>query len=83
MNRRCFTVAAITSAGVLFGCDTDQKLSATATLLNNKEIQEAMKSLANAIDNLGNAVSCYLVRFALTIILNRLERTCITLSKLV
>ena len=56
MNRRQFAISAL-SASTILGCDTDQKPSHTATLLNNADIQNAMKSLADAIDNLAEDVS--------------------------
>jgi HAMP domain-containing protein len=57
MNRRQFAISALSASLVLIGCDTDQKPSHTATLLNNGEVQEALKSLADAIDNLSGDVS--------------------------
>jgi hypothetical protein len=57
MNRRQFSIAALSATTLLIGCDTDQKPSHTATLLNNSEVQEALKSLADAIDNLAGDVS--------------------------
>jgi hypothetical protein len=39
-------------SALLAGCDTEQKPAATATLLNNSEIQSALKNLADAIDTL-------------------------------
>jgi hypothetical protein len=56
MNRRQFTITALSASTILIGCDTDQKPSHTATLLNNAEVQEALKSLADAIDNLSGDV---------------------------
>jgi CMP-N-acetylneuraminic acid synthetase len=50
MDRRYFALAI--SAGLVAGCDTNQKPAATATLLNNGEIQEAMKRLSDSIDNM-------------------------------
>ena len=52
MNRRQFALVTLSATTLLIGCDTDQKPSHTATLLNNGEVQEALKSLADAIDNL-------------------------------
>ena len=52
MNRRQFALAAVPCSALLVGCDTEQKPAATATLLNNSEIQSALKNLANAIDTL-------------------------------
>ncbi len=52
MNRRQFALAAASCSVLLAGCDTEQKPPATATLLNNSEIQLALKNLANAIDTL-------------------------------
>jgi outer membrane murein-binding lipoprotein Lpp len=56
MNRREFAIAAISSAGLLAGCDTDQKPASTATLLNNSEVQQALQSLSAAIDGLETEV---------------------------
>lgn len=56
MNRRRFAVAALASVACLTGCDTDQKPSATATLLSNGEVQDALKSLNSAIGSLDSAV---------------------------
>jgi hypothetical protein len=56
MNRRQFA-ASLPLAGLLIGCDTDQKPSHTATLLDNSEVQDAMKSLDSAIGDLEGAVS--------------------------
>ncbi len=52
MNRRQFALAAASYSALLTGCDTEQRPAATATLLNNNEIQSALKNLADAIDNL-------------------------------
>jgi GAF domain-containing protein len=52
MNRRQFARVTLSATTLLIGCDTEQKPSHTATLLNNSEVQEALKSLASAIDNL-------------------------------
>ena len=52
MNRRQFALAAVSFSALLAGCDTEQKLAATATLLNNSEIQSALKNLADAIDTM-------------------------------
>jgi outer membrane murein-binding lipoprotein Lpp len=52
MNRRNFTLAALSSAVVLAGCDTDQKPSRTATVLNNGEVQRALQNLSSAIASL-------------------------------
>ena len=52
MNRRQFALAAVSCSALLTGCDTEQKPAATATLLNNSEIQSALKNLADAIDTL-------------------------------
>jgi len=51
MNRRKFA-ASLALSIPLIGCDTEQKPSHTATLLNNSDVQEAIKSLAAAIDSL-------------------------------
>jgi hypothetical protein len=53
MNRRDFALAALTSSAMMVaGCDTDQKPSATATLLNNSGAQEALKAVEDAISGL-------------------------------
>lgn len=53
MNRRAFALATVATPIVFAaGCDTDQKPNATATLLNNGGVQEAMKAVENAIGNL-------------------------------
>lgn len=52
MNRRQFARVALSASALLVGCDTEQKPSHTATLLNNSEVQDALKSLASAIDSL-------------------------------
>jgi hypothetical protein len=59
MNRRQFSFSFLSSSAILLGCDTDQKPSHTATLLNNNGVQEALKSLADAIDNLSGDVSSF------------------------
>ena len=51
MNLRKFAFS-LPVAGRLIGCDTDQKPAATATLLNNPELKEAMKAVDSAIDGL-------------------------------
>jgi outer membrane murein-binding lipoprotein Lpp len=57
MNRRRFAVAAISSTVLLAGCNTEQKPSSTATPFNNSGIQESLKSLAAAIDDLVGDIS--------------------------
>lgn len=52
MNRRKFSIAAISSLALIAGCDSEQKPSPTATLINNSEVQEAMKRLSSAIQEL-------------------------------
>jgi GAF domain-containing protein len=52
MNRRQFARVTLSATALLAGCNTDQKPSHTATLLNNSGVQDALKSLADAIDNL-------------------------------
>lgn len=54
MNRRNFTLALLSSAVVVAGCDTDQKPSHTATALNNGEVQRALQNLGAAIGTLQN-----------------------------
>lgn len=56
MNRRTFAVSALASVALLTACDTDQKPSATATLLNSGDVQDALKSLRAAIGELQSAV---------------------------
>jgi hypothetical protein len=55
MNRRQFTIT-LPVAGLLIGCDTDQKPSPAATLLNNSKVQEAMKAVEDAVSGLENDV---------------------------
>jgi len=57
MDRRTFAFAALSSAAALAGCDTDQKPSHTATLLNNSGVQDALKSVEDAIGGLESNVS--------------------------
>jgi hypothetical protein len=52
MNRRDFARTALSSTALLFGCDNEQKPSHTATLLNNSGVQEALKSVEDAISGL-------------------------------
>jgi hypothetical protein len=52
MNRRLFALNLPVAAGLLIGCDTEQKPSHTATLLSNGEVQDAMKAVDSAIDGL-------------------------------
>lgn len=56
MNRRRFAFL-LALCPALIGCDTDQKPSATATLLNNSNVQNALKLLDSAIDGLENSVA--------------------------
>ena len=56
MNRREFSLAALSSVALVAGCDTDQKPSHTATLLNNSRVQEALKALESAIGGLEGEV---------------------------
>jgi hypothetical protein len=56
MNRREFSIAALPSSILLAGCDTDQKPSHTATLLNNSGVQEALKALESVIGDLEGEV---------------------------
>lgn len=58
MNRRMFALSLPASA-ILIGCDTDQKPSSTATLLSNKDVQEAMQSLSSAIGDLEGSVGSF------------------------
>lgn len=58
MNRRQFAVS-VATAGLLIGCDTEQKPAATATLLNNSEVQDAMKAVDSAIDDLESNVGSF------------------------
>lgn len=50
MNRRKF--ALLLPAAAMMGCDTEQKPSHGATLLNNSAVQAALKALDDAIDGL-------------------------------
>jgi hypothetical protein len=52
MNRRQFARATLSATVILMGCDSNQKPFHSATLLNNGGVQDALKSLADAIDNL-------------------------------
>jgi hypothetical protein len=56
MNRRDFALTAFSSTALLLGCDTEQKPSHTATLLNNSGVQEALKSVEDAISSLESNV---------------------------
>jgi hypothetical protein len=56
MNRRDFARTALSSTALLFGCDNEQKPSHTATLLNNSGVQEALKSVEDAISGLESNV---------------------------
>jgi len=53
MDRR-EAMLAIAGAGAMLmaACDTEQKPGATATLLNNKNVHEAMKELVEAVEAL-------------------------------
>lgn len=55
MNRRQFAIL-LPAACALVSCDTDQKPSSTATLLNNSEVQNALKELDSTIDDLQSNV---------------------------
>ena len=57
MNRRQFALALSATATGLIGCDTEQKPSSTATLLNNEDVQNAMKALSSAISDLESEVT--------------------------
>jgi hypothetical protein len=53
MNRRAFALVAVSSSvAAVIGCDTDQKPSHTATLLNNSGVQDALKAVEDAIGTL-------------------------------
>jgi hypothetical protein len=56
MNRRAFALTALSSTALLLGCDTEQKPSHTATLFNNSGVQEALKSVEDAISGLESNV---------------------------
>ena len=58
MNRRQFAIS-LSAAGLLIGCDSEQKPSATATLPNNGEVQDAMKALDSAIGDLESDVGSF------------------------
>jgi hypothetical protein len=49
MNRRQFFRVTLSTSALFIGSDTEQEPS-TAALLNNSEVQDALKSLADAID---------------------------------
>ncbi|AXC12706.1 hypothetical protein ACPOL_3419 [Acidisarcina polymorpha] len=51
MNRRQFA-ACLPVAGLLAGCDSDQRPSAAATLLNNGRVQDAMKGVESSLGDL-------------------------------
>lgn len=55
MDRRHFFIL-LPAAVLLAGCDTEQKPSSTATLLNNSGVQDALKTLNSAIGDLGGDV---------------------------
>ncbi len=54
MNRRNFSLALLSSAVVIAGCDDNQKPSHTATVLNNSAVQTALQNLSAAIGTLQN-----------------------------
>jgi hypothetical protein len=56
MNRRIFTLS-LPAAALFLGCDSNQKPSMTATVLNNGNVQSAMKTLAGEIDDLSAVIS--------------------------
>jgi hypothetical protein len=51
MNRRRFALL-LPAVGLMAACDSDQKPSHSATLLNNADVQHALKALSNAISGL-------------------------------
>ena len=48
MNRRNFTLAALSSATILSGCKSQSKPARDATLFHNGEVREAMGELEQA-----------------------------------
>ncbi len=57
MNRRKFALATIASSvAVITGCESEPKPSPTATLLNNEEVQEAIKAIDDSIAQLEDEV---------------------------
>ncbi len=57
MNRRLFPIAlAASCVTVAIGCESEPKPSTTATLLNNDDVQSAMRSLDYSIGGLESAV---------------------------
>jgi len=56
-RRKAFSVIASGAALLaLAGCDAEDKPSATATVLNNENVHEAMKSVEEALDSLESNV---------------------------
>lgn len=57
MNRRQFARVVLASSTLtVIGCDTDQKPATTATLFNNSGVQEALKTIEDAISSLESNV---------------------------
>jgi hypothetical protein len=56
MNRRQFAVS-LSAAGVLIGCNSDEKQSHATSLLDSSEVQYALKTLDSAIVSLEEEVS--------------------------
>ena len=52
MNRRTFTLAALSSATVLTGCRSESKPARDATLFHNRQVREAMQELEQATNAL-------------------------------
>lgn len=48
MNRRNFTLAALSSATLLSGCKSESKPARDATLFHNREVRAAMEELEQA-----------------------------------
>jgi outer membrane murein-binding lipoprotein Lpp len=61
MHEECRRVILLGAAGAamaaLAGCDSEPKPAATATLLNNDAVHQAVKSLVSAVDALNGDVS--------------------------
>jgi hypothetical protein len=56
-RRQAFSVIAAGAALLaLVGCDTEDKPSTPATVLNNENVHEAMKSVVDALDGLESNV---------------------------
>ena len=55
MDRRIFAVSAVSlSVFALSGCESEPKPSATATLIDNDQVHQAMQSLESVIANVSS-----------------------------